>query len=77
MDELTLIIRDNGISHPRPPLRVNLTRLSLQTGYHLSYLSRVFSGKANPTMKCMNKITEALGVDMNVLKEIIGNGKSR
>lgn len=74
MTQFTLKISTDG-EPPENPTFINLSRLSLRTGYSPSHLSRVFSGKTVPSLKCLNKMGEALKMDITTLYNVIKEGK--
>lgn len=53
----------------------NLSRLSLQTGYSVSHLSRVFAKKTVPSLCCLATLSEVLGVSMTILFDSINERK--
>lgn len=59
-------------SHRRPaPVQgaapPSLRRLARETGLSLSHVSRVFSGKRQPSMRAARKIADALRIDIDSL----------
>lgn len=53
----------------------NLSRLSLQTGYSLSHLSRVFAKKTVPSIACLSILAKVLGTNIVVLLDLINERK--
>jgi len=66
------------IGDPKPnmpkELRINVSRLALQTGYSPSHISRVISCKTVPSLKCLTTMGEALKVDITDLYDLIWKG---
>lgn len=74
MSDFTLIIKDS--KEPKPEkVRVNITRLSYAAGYSKSHISRVFSGKTVPSVGCLVKIAQAMGIEMGTLHDLIEKGR--
>lgn len=57
------------------PKKVNLSRLSHQTGYSLSHLSRLMSGKTTPSVRCLRAVSRALGLTMEETHDAISRGE--
>lgn len=72
--QFTMIVRDKKVAKlgPKYP-KINLTRLSHTTGYSLSHLSRIFGKKTNPSVKCLESIAVALGMELGDLNVAIKN----
>ena len=70
-----LIIR-SGKVEGEAPLKVNLSRLGLQTGYSVSHLSRVFRGETAPSVRCLAKLADVMKMDISKLYIIIQGAKN-
>ena len=54
---------------------VNVSRLARITGYNKSHISRVFSQKTNPSVRCLEEVSKALGIGIQDLHNAIKGGK--
>lgn len=72
MPNFTLKISDK--SKKKSKIKVNITRLSHITGYSKSHISRVFSKQTRPSVDCLSKLAEALGVSLGDLHSAIQKG---
>lgn len=42
---------------------INLSLVAKETGFHVSYISRIFSGKRYPSLRNAERLAEALGME--------------
>ena len=74
MSGFTLTISDSG-KPKKGRTRVNITRLSHTTGYSKSHISRVFSKETKPSLDCLVKLAQAMGIEIGTLHERIKERK--
>jgi transcriptional regulator with XRE-family HTH domain len=55
---------------------VNLSEVSRKTGYTLSHISRVFSSRREPSMRCLMAVAKALGLSVDETISLIEKGDS-
>jgi len=70
MSGFQLIIKDSDTPIP-DKMSVNITRLSRQTGYSISHLSRVITGETTPSVPCLEKLARALSIKLDDLHHLI------
>lgn len=70
--DFKVIISENK---PRPKISINISRLSRETGYSKSHLSRVFSRKVKPSVKCLMDLASTLGTTMDDLNSQMEKGR--
>jgi AraC-like DNA-binding protein len=74
--QFTLTIEESREVPEAPDtLVVNISRLSRKTGYSVSHLSRVFSQETCPSVDCLGKLGEVLGLRIDKLLDMIREGR--
>jgi len=58
LNRIALIVKEKGITQ---------IALSEKTGLQQDYISRIFSGKINPTLDTLTKICDAVGIDIEFI----------
>lgn len=74
-EQFSITITDNPIEALPDSITINVTRLSYRAGYSISHISRVFSGETNPSIECLMKLSESLGMTMDDLHRMIKERK--
>lgn len=74
MGGFTMTISNSG-KPKKGKTRVNITRLSHATGYSKSHISRVFSRETKPSVDCLVKLAQAMGIEIGTLHEKIKGRK--
>jgi len=71
--EFTLTIKDPEPNRPSG-MKINISRLAIQTGYSISHLSRVFTKKTTPSVKCLGELSLVLKMNIADLYDLIMKG---